>query len=89
MNNLLAGRTHAVNREFVYIDFDDGVTFGALKVPNSGKKCKNHCENQHLRASRNSEADEADEADPPDDPQNATSGAEPTLGSPRRGSGLR
>jgi len=45
-----------------------------------------------LRASRNSEANPADPPDPPEeaaDTQNATSGAEPTLGSPRRGSGLR
>ena len=40
------------------------VTFGALKVPNSGKKCQNHCKTQHLRASRNSEPDPADPADP-------------------------
>ena len=39
------------------------VTFGALKVPNSGKKCQNHCKNKHLRASRNSEAE------PPDPPK--------------------
>ena len=43
---LLAGRINAVNREFVYIDFDDERFPPCEMIPNSGKKCQSHCKKQ-------------------------------------------
>ena len=43
---LLAGRMNAVNREFVYIDFDDERFPPCEMIPNSGKKCQSHNKKQ-------------------------------------------
>ena len=71
------------------------VTFGALKAtltksrsPIPGKSAKIIVKTS-IWEPRNSEADPPSGSGASGRTQNATSGAEPTLGSPRRGSGLR